>query len=98
LPAGVNEWLTIRNLVRDNFRGLSIYRCDVRHGSGGRNLGRPAWGAQAALSGQSDFRRRCGFFAASGQKKMLGPAVMGEESAFLSAAVHLSALGSYNLT
>ena len=35
--AGVNEWLTIRNLVRVFFRWLLIGRCDVRHGSGIRN-------------------------------------------------------------
>jgi len=34
LPAGVNEWLTIRNLDRDIFKWLPICRGGDHHGSG----------------------------------------------------------------
>src|SRR5450830_1191479 len=35
--AGVNGWLTIRNLVRGFFNWLRICRCDTGHGSGYRS-------------------------------------------------------------
>jgi hypothetical protein len=76
LPAGVNEWLTIRNLDREFFKWLLICRDSDRPGSGGRtgrNLVRRRCGAQAAISGQSAFCGRCGFSAAGrvNGKKML---------------------------
>src|ERR1700733_8159563 len=50
LLAGVNEWLTIRNLGREIFRWLLISRCDVRHGSRRRNLDRTLWAVQVSIS------------------------------------------------
>ena len=75
---------------------LRMSGCDVHHGSGGRNLVRRVWGAQAATSGQSG-SERLWLFGRTGrnQKKMLGPCGGREESAFLRTAVHLRSFASY---
>ena len=44
--AGVNEWLTIRNLRSDIFKWLLIGRCDVRHGSCASQHGSAGGGAR----------------------------------------------------
>jgi hypothetical protein len=57
LLAGVNEWLTIRNLHREIFRWLLICRCDIRHGSRRRNLVLSLWSVQVSISGRSCFAK-----------------------------------------
>jgi hypothetical protein len=52
--AGVNEWLTIRNLDRDFFRWLPVCRCERRTGSG--NPTRP--GVMGAINGDIGATRR----------------------------------------
>jgi hypothetical protein len=94
LPAGVNEWLTIRNLDREFFKWLLICRDSDRPGSGGRtgrNLVRRRCGAQAAISGQSDFCGRCGFSAAGrvNGKKMLAVRATQKDLTFWPATVPL---------
>src|ERR1700676_3706186 len=68
LPAGVNEWLTIRNLVCDNFRWLRICRCDVRH----VQESQPEPTCMRRTSGNIwaiRFPTRCGFFVARRKAK-----------------------------
>jgi hypothetical protein len=82
--AGVNEWLTIRNLDRDFFRWLRISRGEDRRSAVHKRQYR----------GGQDICHRCGFFAARGadQKKercQEFPTVE-KDLAFLQAAIHLS--------
>src|SRR5882757_3639932 len=53
--ADVNEWLMDRHRKGVFFRWLPIGRCDLDHGSRGRNLVRQRWGTQAAKAGQRSF-------------------------------------------
>jgi hypothetical protein len=76
--AGVNEWLTIRNLHRVLFKRLRICRYDFRPGSG-ESLGsqpRPAaMGRASGNIGAIGLLRPLWFFRRTGavQKKMLEP-------------------------
>jgi hypothetical protein len=100
LPAGVNEWLTIRNLDREFFKSLLICRDGDHPGSGGRrgrNLVRRRYGAQAAISGQCDFCGRCGFSAAGcvNGTKMLAVRATQKDLTFWPATVHLKHSAPY---
>jgi hypothetical protein len=98
--AGVNEWLTIRNVDRVFFRWLPICRYDVRQGSGESQGSQPP---PAAMRRASDIIGAIGlsqplwFFRRTGavQKKMLEIPGGGEGFYPLQPAVHLKASALY---
>jgi hypothetical protein len=72
LPAGVNEWLTIRNLVRGTFTWLRICRYDIGRGSKDRKQagrdgrhkrqyrgGRSLYGERVCFAAQARIKKRC---------------------------------------
>jgi hypothetical protein len=61
LPAGVNEWLTIRNLDREFFKWLLICRDSDRPGSGG---GRVATSSGGGAARKRQYRGKAPFAAA----------------------------------
>jgi hypothetical protein len=76
--AGVNEWLTIRNLHRVLFKRLRICRYDARRGSGESQGSQPrpaAMGRASGNTGAIGLLPPLWFFCRTGviQKKMLEP-------------------------
>jgi hypothetical protein len=92
--AGVNEWLTIRNLHFDIFRSLPIGRYNGGHGSSQDTLKTPSGpGVMRVIKGNigaiGRFSSPCGFFVAGADgKKMLGVPDRGEGSRLFCPAVH----------